>query len=203
MELAFVYENDRPENRDPMSLPEGTPSWCVEAEGTATTLAALRDWSPDLIFAHGELDPQFEARYISVAPAVYFSHNYYGTCVSGLKAYQRPTPRPCERRFGLPCLALYFPRRCGGISPLTMLSLYRQTARRLKVLRKYDALITHSRHLQLEYLKHGFSEDRVLHVKYEVTTKSGEAHKPLSDERDPAGTPPIWRIIFVGQMERS
>ena len=202
VELAFVHENSEPENREAISIPRGTPSWCVQAKGAAPTLTALREWSPDLIFAHGELDPRFESQYMALAPTVYFSHNYYGTCISGLKAFQRPTARPCERRFGLPCLALYFPRQCGGKNPLTMISLFRQTARRLRVLRKYDALVTHSRHLQLEYVKHGFSEARVYNLKYEVSTKSEETQQPLSVKGGPTDPPPTWRMIFVGRMER-
>ena len=176
VELAFVHENAMPENREALEIPAEIPSWCVEKKGTAETIAALARWRPDLIFAHGELDPRFENRYMALAPTVYFSHNYYGTCISGLKAFQRPMARPCERQFGLPCLALYFPRQCGGMNPLTMLSLYRQTARRLRVLRRYDALVTHSRHLQHEYLRHGFREERVFNLKYEVSTKSSESH---------------------------
>jgi glycosyltransferase involved in cell wall biosynthesis len=203
VELAFVHENAKPDNREALDLPAGTTSWCVEDAGAEATIAALGRWRPDLIFAHGELDPTFEVRYIPLAPTVYFSHNYYGTCVSGLKAYQRPVARPCERRFGVACLALYFPRHCGGMNPITMLSLYRQTARRLRVLRRYDALVTHSRHLQLEYLKHGFPEERVFNLKYEVSTKSNESLVQLSRNDDGAAEPPpAWRMVFVGRMER-
>ncbi len=201
VELSFVHENALPQNREAISIPPGSPSWCVALKGVAPALAALRNWSPDLIFAHGELDPRFEAQYMTMAPAVYFAHNYYGTCISGLKAFQHPAARPCDRRFGLSCLALYFPRQCGGKNPLTMVSLYRQTARRLRVLRKYDALVTHSRHLQLEYIKHGFSEARVHNLKYEVSAKSGESQLRASAEGDAMAPPPTWKIIFVGRME--
>ena len=51
-------------------------------------------------------------------------------------------------------------------------------------------------------MKHGFSEDRVFNLKYEVSTKSNEAHPTLSVGGAPAVPPPTWRMIFVGRMER-
>src|SRR2546423_8225430 len=39
-----------------------------------------------------------------VAPAVFFAHAYYGTCISGAKTFKRPTVTPCDRRFGPKCL---------------------------------------------------------------------------------------------------
>ena len=85
---------------------------------------ALRwSWRPDLIYTHSLGSPRFEEATLKIAPAVFFAHAYYGTCVSGAKTFKRPTPTPCGRRFGPACLLQYYPRRCGGWSPLTMARL--------------------------------------------------------------------------------
>src|SRR5256714_11039321 len=89
-----------------------------------------------------------------VAPAVFFAHAYYGTCISGAKTFKRPTVTPCDRRFGPKCLLQYYPHRCGGLSPLTMLRLYRLQSQRLEPLRRDAAILTHSSHLHAEELKH-------------------------------------------------
>ena len=47
-------------------------------------------WHPDVIYAHGLTDPAIEARTLEVAPAVFFAHNYYGTCISGAKTFKYP-----------------------------------------------------------------------------------------------------------------
>lgn len=199
--LAFLHENEQPNDRAAIAPPAGVPTWCVEAQGTEATLEGLRAWKPDLLYCHGELDPSFEARLLALAPSVYFSHNYYGTCISGQKAFQLPEARPCGRRFGPMCLALYFPRKCGGMNPVTMLTRYRRSAQRLEVLRCYDALITHSDHLRAEYINHGFEPRRVYNLKYEVSPKSDlpPADAPGAGMPLP---PDSWRLMFAGRMER-
>lgn len=202
MEIAFVYENPNPEPRGTLDLPKEVPSLCVRELGVERVVQFLESWRPDVIFAHGELDPSFEARYLRIAPSIYFSHNYYGTCISGMKTFQSPVVRPCHRRFGAACLLLYFPRQCGGMNPMTMAVLYRNTARRLRILRRYDALVTHSKHLQDEYLRHGFPEAKVHNLKYEVSTKSGEIPRSEPSHFEPFRIPDTWHLMYVGRMEK-
>src|SRR5438093_1202039 len=157
-EIAFAHEVDTPHTRDRIPLPEGTRSWDMSVLGIRRTLDGISAWRPDLIYAHGLLAPKFEAGFLKIAPAVYFTHNYYGTCVSGLKTFKFPVVRPCNRRFGPACLLHYFPRRCGGRNPLTMWKLFRRESRRLKNLSKYRAIVTHSRHMRDEYIRNGLPE---------------------------------------------
>ena len=96
-----------------MTLPPGVPAWSVRENGVVGALDGLKEWGPDVLYVHGVLDPKLEERILNTAPAVFFAHNYYGTCISGSKAFAFPSPEPCGKRFGAGCLLHYFPRRCG------------------------------------------------------------------------------------------
>jgi glycosyltransferase involved in cell wall biosynthesis len=196
-ELAFWHETDGPADREPIALPHGVPAWCVAELGAERALAALRGWRPDLIYAHGLLDPELEAETLTVAPAVLFAHAYYGTCISGGKAFKNPTVRPCHRRFGWPCLLHYYPRRCGGWSPVTMLREYRNQSDRLKLLRRYAAVVTASGHMRSEYLRHGLAPDRVHVLPFDVAPEDDGVHRADA----PSSAPPGWRLLFLGRME--
>jgi glycosyltransferase involved in cell wall biosynthesis len=152
--ISFWHEIDEPTDRDNIGLPQGAPAWCVSHLGSEPALAALRDWKPDLIYAHSLITPELEAETLKIAPAVFFIENYYGTCISGAKTFKFPTAIPCSRRFGWQCLFHYFPRRCGGRSPLTMLKEYRRQSKRLELLHSYAAIIT-TDHMRSEFLNHG------------------------------------------------
>src|SRR5215203_1073397 len=115
--LAFAFEVDEPAERAPLELPEGCVPLPLTGDGA---FDRIRAWNPDVVNVHGLLNPYLERRLLEVAPAVLFAHAYYGTCVSGQKTHCLPFVQPCDRVFGPACLALFYPRRCGGLSPLTM-----------------------------------------------------------------------------------
>ena len=92
---------------------------------------------------------------------VLFAHNYHGNCVSGTKRHALPSARPCDRRLGLGCLARYYPCRCGGLDPRTLLTLYRTQRRRRVLLPRYRSVAVASRHMQEEYRRHGGPEGRL------------------------------------------
>jgi glycosyltransferase involved in cell wall biosynthesis len=165
-DVAFWHETDAPASREQIALPAGVPAWCVSTLGARRALDALREWRPDLIYSHSLLTPRLEAETLKLAPAVFFAHAYYGTCISGAKTFRSPLVTPCDRRFGAKCLVSYYPRRCGGLSPLTMLKLYRLQSRRLELLHGYEAVLTHSSHMHAEYLKHGLPPERVHNLSY-------------------------------------
>ena len=121
-DIGFWHEFGPPPTADRLALPPGSPSWSVEALGVEEALSSLRAWRPDVLFAHGLSDPDLEARTLEIAPGVFVAHAYYGTCISGAKAFKFPTTKPCDRRFGWPCVANFYPRRCGGWSPITMVA---------------------------------------------------------------------------------
>ncbi|MBV9958415.1 MAG: glycosyltransferase family 4 protein [Acidobacteria bacterium] len=195
--VAFWHEVDEPLERERIALPDGAPMWCVSELGAARALAALRAWEPDLIYAHGLLDPELEAETMRLAPSVFLAHAYYGMCISGTKTFKSPNVEPCDRRFGLKCLAHYYPRRCGGLNPLTMWSDFRTQSKRLKLLQSYDAVLTLSEHMRNECLKHGIIAERAFDL---PALKS-----PLETQADSATTElrarDAWRLLFVGRMD--
>ncbi len=207
--VSLWHEIDRPANREPIELPPGVPSWCVERLGRGRALAALRGWGPELIYTHSLLTPSLEAETLRIAPAVFFAHAYYGTCISGTKTFQRPDVRPCDRRFGPACLAHYYPHRCGGLNPLTMLRLYRLQSRRLELLRRYRAVLTHSLHMHEEYVKHGLPPENVHYLSYyahSVSPHYREARREASTSEPAAGRGggggnPYTHLLFAGRME--
>lgn len=194
-ELAFFHECDEPPEREAIELPASSPSWCEVTLGRAAALGALRAWQPDLVFTHGLADPALESQLLDVAPGVAFAHGYYGTCITGTKSFTWPTSLPCSRRFGPACLALYYPRRIGGLSPLSMAREYRRQAARLALLHRYAAVVTASDHMRREFLRHGLTEARVIKVTLGINQPERSLQLPTA-----IGQPP--RLLFVGRMDR-
>jgi len=191
-DIGFWYEYGPPPTADPLVLPPGCHSVSIEALGLENALRDLRAWRPDVLFAHGLNDPDLEARTLQIAPAVFVAHAYYGTCISGAKAFKFPTPTPCNRRFGWPCVANFYPRRCGGWSPITMAREFRRQSDRLALLSSYRAIVTLSSHMQQEYERHGLRATLIKGA-VEPGPVSDVAHAPAGD--------PEWRLLFVGRMD--
>jgi glycosyltransferase involved in cell wall biosynthesis len=215
---SFWCETNEPSEREGIALAEGVTSWCAGDLGTADALRALERWRPDLIYAHGLLDPKLEAATLKIAPAIFFAHSYYGTCISGAKAFKSPVVTPCQRQFGLKCLLHYYPHRCGGWSPVTMFREYHRQSERLKLLSGYRAIVTHSQHMQDELVRHGLKTERVhdllYYVRHQQQGLTGEAQRQtgwlsqspslapgVPDKRasNPASTE--WRLLFLGRMD--
>jgi glycosyltransferase involved in cell wall biosynthesis len=216
-QIAFWHEADVPVGNDLIALPDGIPAWCVAELGARSALEVLRRWRPDVIYAHSLMQPKLEAEMLKVAPAVFFAHAYYGTCISGSKTFKYPNPTPCHRRFGWQCMAHYFPHRCGGLSPVTMVREYRRASRRFEHLSIYKAIVTHSTYMRAEYLKHGFAPEQVHCLSYyahEVMEQSDEAiftqnssaalptvRTVADSSQAAAGIPDCWRLLFMGRMD--
>jgi len=215
--MAFWSELDQPANREPIPLPNGIPVWCVSELGVQAALAVLRDWRPDLIYAHGLLNPRLEARTLTIAPAVFCAHSYYGTCISGAKTFKFPVVTPCSRPFGWQCLVHYYPHRCGGWSPAIMLQEYRRQSARLELLRRYKAIVTLSDHMASEYIKHGFPTDCIYTLAPPLSNGSSQKVYQIP-EVGPLSAPsersainrnslmgdrsrPYWRLLFLGRMD--
>ena len=91
-ELALWHEVDAPAERGAVPLPAGTVTWSAAALGAGGAVQALRAWRPDVLLAHGMLDPALERRVAELGPGVFFPHNYYGTCISGSKMLSAMLP---------------------------------------------------------------------------------------------------------------
>jgi glycosyltransferase involved in cell wall biosynthesis len=199
-DVGLFVEIDVPADRAAIRLPGESPLWCVASQTMTGAIAAMREWHPDVIFAHGLVDPSNEAATLSVAPSVFFAHGYYGTCISGAKTNSYPKIVPCTRIFGPKCLLHFYPRRCGGLSPVTALTEYRRQADRLKLLRRYRAILTDSTHMRDEYLRHGFDPNTVIRSSYlrdtsPVLDTAIESRNTNGNASAPA------RLLFLGRMD--
>lgn len=209
-EIAFWSEVDEPSDRAQIEMREAAPVWCAAAIGLQAGLAGLRDWRPDLIYSHKLADPEIERLVLEVAPSVFFAHDYNGTCISGTKTFKFPVVQPCNRRFGWQCLVHYFPHRCGGLSPVTMLKLYNLQSKRLENLHRYDAIVTHSDHMLAELIKHGLSPRRAYNFPYYVQPPNAEILRTSNTETEvlesrsanhEGPSADRFNLLFSGRME--
>lgn len=190
---CLISEVDAPIDRMEIETSEQTEV-CFSKSGSIAGIRQVRRWAPDLIYAHGLASPALEAELHSVAPVVQYAHNYHGTCISGLKCHTFPAITPCTRAFGATCLALYLPRRCGGLNPATMLRQFWLQSRRLTHLRNCPMVLVASAHMRREYQAHGF-DARLLPLPLAPNprppTTRRRASTPLS----------TLRLLFVGRLE--
>ena len=196
-EIALLHEVEEPGDQPRLPIPAVAPAWSVSALGRHRTLQSLREWRPEVIYAHGLLDPNVERATLEIAPAVFFAHDYYGTCISGSKTFTRPVIQPCARRFGWQCLGQYYAKGCGGLSPITMVTQFVKQRDRLDLLRRYAAIVTHSGHMQAEYIKHGLAATRVFKVSYGSQAGSPDGPR-VRAPRDPDAP---WHLAYVGRMD--
>lgn len=162
--IGFWHEVSEPEDRPAIALPPGIERRACGNRGAA--IAALRSWNPDVVISNGLADARLELDLAEVAPLVLVAHNYHGTCISGTKCWSVPVRQPCSRTFGVACLGLYYPRRCGGLSPVTMTRLYARSRLRLRTARRCRRIVTLSAHMRDEYVRHGLDASAVVVVPY-------------------------------------
>ncbi len=187
--VAFWHEVDQPSDRAPIDLPADVPHISAAHRGMDEALDALREWRPDVIYVQALLEAETGRRLQQIAPSVLFLHTYAGTCISGAKTQRRPVPAPCNRTFGWPCLVQYFPRECGGRSPVTMWKEYRRQHTQLEVMRGYKQILTHSDHMKVEMSRHGLSSDT---VPFPVAVQQvGGVRKPSES----------WRLLFASRLD--
>ncbi len=187
-DVAFWTERADASGRGSIELPGH-----VQALDSADRGASLGAWKPDLLFAHGLDNADLERQVLDIAPSVVVQHTYHGTCITSAKTMHVPGVRACGRQFGPACLALYFPRRCGGLNPFTMGRLYATQSTRLDTLRRTAGIVTLSAYMRDELLRHGLPPDRVHVVPPFVNA--------------PTGPEPTLRVqgacelLFLGRLE--
>ena len=189
--LSLWSETAEPRDRLEMTLPAGTAQFDISRD-----LPAALDWAPDVLLINGLNDVALESRLLRARPSVFVAHNFYGTCISGTKSWAFPVDRPCHRQFGWPCLLHYFPHRCGGLSPVTMVRLYGRERDRLAALGGAGAIVTLSTYMRDEYVRHGLPPARVTCVPY------GPQPGPVQPSR-PGRPPDAPRaLLSIGRLER-
>lgn len=194
-QVGLWTEQDTPPDRLALSVPRHTSRWCASTDGADASVRALEQWIPSVTLVHGMIDERLERRLLGLAPSVFVAHTYTGTCISGGKTLVLPETRPCDRRFGPACLALFYPRRCGGLSPISMVKDYRRQMRRLDTIRGYARVLTLSEHMRREYLRHGLEPDRVRALPpYCPGVPAPQVHTPLRRDRA--------TLMFLGRIDR-
>jgi glycosyltransferase involved in cell wall biosynthesis len=171
-------------------------SWSDADSNPDVLLRKVSDWNPSVVYLHDPPSLELHAMLLERFPVVMFAHSYYGACPTGQKMNAFPVPIPCARPCGPACLVLHYSRRCGGLSPITMIRGYRNEMGRKTLLRRHAAVVVASKHMRTEYLRQGVSPDRV-HV------------APLPPPRlqaDPQ--PPVvrsqqGRLLFIGRLMRT
>ena len=185
---------------DPVIGPAaGVVSWVASANPDRG-VADLAAWKPDIVYGHGVVSPAHERATLQLAPAVFFAHSYYGACVSGTKSFRFPVLRTCDRVLGPGCLAHYYPRRCGGWSPITLARQYQLQRDRLDLLSGYARILVASQHMADEYGRHGLAGS-VRVVPLPVDTPPLGAPAPAADR--PADAVGRWRLLFLGRFEET
>jgi glycosyltransferase involved in cell wall biosynthesis len=198
-QISLLCESDAPSGARAISRVADAPAWCVAELGAKLALESLRQWQPEVVYSHGLIDDEVEARALTLAPSMVFAHDYRAICISGSKTFSFPGSTPCVRRFGARCVSNFYPRRCGGLSPLTMLSDCRGASRRLTMLRTARAVIVASEYVRGEFLRNGLSPETVHCVGLPivdrgvvtVTTKVPSSVQTKSPSR----------LVFAGRME--
>lgn len=199
-EIALLCEYDGPANARPISRSAHAPTWCAAEIGAQRSFESLRRWRPGVIYTHGLADPALEERALAFAPAIAFAHDYRGVCISGAKAFGFPVTTPCARSFGAGCVANFYPRRCGGLNPLTMLHDFRRSARRLELLRMCRAVLTASEYVRAEYVRNGLAPESVRRVGLPIVDRGGAPSVTADAPRDTSAASPL-RLLFAGRME--
>lgn len=191
-EIAFLFENDEAEGSRARVAGKGV-EWHGPLKHRGEVATFLGSWKPELIYAHGFRRATLD-REAAGAKTVWFLHQYTGACVDGAKTHRWPVIEPCSRPFGPGCLVQYFPRRCGGLNPLTLWRLYREQRYRQETLRRARVLLTHSAHLEREYSRYGLG----VPIRRVPFPAGPEAKVQGRGDRD---YEPPWRLVFMGRME--
>ncbi|HEY6213745.1 MAG TPA: glycosyltransferase family 4 protein [Vicinamibacterales bacterium] len=168
------------------------PQFSVAVQGIAPALDAVGEWRPDVCFSHNMDRLQVDRELAGRWPIVKFMHGYLGTCIGGQKRHGFPSPTPCDRIFGAPCLALYGPRHCGELTIAKFINQYRWAREQRDLFPEYTAVVVASDHMKREFARNGIDQARI-HVNPLFVTheQSGQAGAPLPE-------PPT--VAFMGRM---
>lgn len=193
-EVALLREFQPVPGRPTVDPPgAGIPVWCTTTDGAEAVLDAATDWGPDVAYVHGFTSPDLEGALQRRFASVLFAHGYYGTCPAGTKRHAFPRTQSCSRRLSGACLLLHYPRRCGGLHPVTMVHGYRTQRARLRLVRDYRATCVASEHMLREYRQHGIASEQLHKLPLPPTGI-------VPDEAAPEGDSCSGRILLSGRL---
>ena len=189
--VALLHYHSRSQEGPTSLLDAGRFSASVVDDGLEHALCKVREWQPDVCFSHNMRPLEVDERLAALYPAVKMLHGYFGTCVSGHKAHAFPKLAPCSRTFGVACLALYAPRRCGQLRPPRMLAQYAWASRQRALFNTYSHVVVASAHMAREYRKHGVRADAVTVAPLFPTAGGPTSMRPV---------PAHPSVLFMGRM---
>ncbi len=156
--VGLLYEN-RLKGSTPL-LEDMAETWCLADLGVEETLAIVRRWAPSILYVHHWSASEMEQELLKRYPAIFFAHDYGRLCPTGRRCLSFPA-QPCSRRAGPACLALHYPRRCGGLNPVTAWRNYQWQARGLDLLTRYSAVLGGSRYMIQQLAAHAIRPERI------------------------------------------
>jgi glycosyltransferase involved in cell wall biosynthesis len=185
----------------PIALPDRATYETLSAGGLERAVGALVAWRPDVLFLQGMSEARYEEALVPIAPTALFLHAYHGTCISGTKTHAFPGTSPCVRVLGPGCLAQYFPRRCGGLSPVTMWQLYAAETAHKAMFERYRQVVVLSEHMKREAVRHGVSADAVTVLAPPIDGPSDAVLPNAKRARLASREPEPLRLLFMGRHE--
>jgi glycosyltransferase involved in cell wall biosynthesis len=171
------------------------PIWSFGNRSFETNLNNIQKWGPNVVYCHGLRSPAIESVLLDNWPVFLYAHNHNNTCVSGSKRTRFPSNSLCDRSFGLSCLGYYFPRGCGGNSPLTALRMYSVVSSRKRLLNRYQKVFVASNWMAKEYQANMGSPDKIQILPY--FPPNSEPDNQLPGSRSFSNT-----VLFAGRLVR-
>jgi glycosyltransferase involved in cell wall biosynthesis len=165
------------------------PCLGVAPERLDEAWSEIKVWDPDVCFSNNMAPLVVERALLDHWPVVKFMHAYFGTCISALKMHEFPSGCACNRTLGLPCLALYVPRRCGALRPAAFVNGYRWARAQQALLPRYQRIVIASDHMAEEYTRHGAIRDRLMTLPLFPSLPLASAPSGSSDT-----------VLFLGRM---
>ncbi len=166
--------------------------------GRSRAIEDIAAWRPDVTFSHGIADVALECRLPEAAPLLVMLHAYHGTCISGTKLHAFPNSAVCTRPLGPGCLAQFHVRRCGGLSPFSMLTSYAEQRHRQRLLQQCHGIVTLSEHMRRECVAQGVAAER---VRVLTAFVPGGAASPSPVARTSPQPGERIHVVFAGRIE--
>jgi glycosyltransferase involved in cell wall biosynthesis len=186
-DVAMLYQNPSAEH-GPTRITTAE-AWSVADLGLDQAIAHARAWRPDVCFSHNMRLLDVDERLLAEWPTFKMMHGYFGTCVSGQKAFSFPSLEPCSRRCEAACLLFYVPRRCGQLRPDRMLSQYSWAMRQQQLFSRYSGIVVASEHMRKEYSRYNVPASRIHTIPLFATVDDGRSLEA-----------PAIDILFIGRM---
>lgn len=177
-----------------ITVPNGVAVHCLQTDGLEAVVRAVNAMDDAVVLANS-LDSELYASGRRLRhPLVLYAHTYISSCINGMRLNRKPVPAPCRNVFGPACLLHYYPLRCGGLSPLTMITSFRRQNKYRSQLSQFDLVIANSEALASQFEHVGIVAE-VLHYP-EPFERPGTVRTAFLDETRRS-------LAFVGRFEIS